>query len=74
MLGKVLSNFAVMTAIVGLLIVFGALGCLWIAEDPRLDLWALCSPFLFITLPALAFVAALALLFETIPWLRGGFG
>ncbi|HUU15022.1 MAG TPA: hypothetical protein VM182_15140 [Terriglobia bacterium] len=74
MLGKALSNFAVMTAIVGLLIVFGALGSLWIGEDSRLDLWALCSPFLFITLPALAFVAALALLFETIPWLRGGFG
>jgi hypothetical protein len=74
MLGKWLSNFAVMTAIVGLLIVFGALGCLWIGEDPRLDVWALCSPFLFIALPALAFVAALALLFESIPRLRGGFG
>ena len=73
-LGKWLSNFAVMTAIVGLLIVLGALGCLWVGEGSRLDLWALCSPFLFITLPALAFVSALALLFETIPRLRGGLG
>jgi hypothetical protein len=74
MLGKMLSNFAVMTAIVGLLIVLGAVSYLWIGEGSRLDLWALCSPLLFITLPALAFVAALALLFETIPRLRGGLG
>jgi len=43
-------------------------------EASHVDLWALLLPFLFLALPALAFVAGLAVLFETVPWLRGGFG
>ena len=43
-------------------------------EDPRMDWWALLSPFLLLVLPYMAFTAALAVLFETIRWLRGGLG
>lgn len=74
LLGKMCSNFAVLAVMVGILILV-ALAMQFIrAEELRLDLWALVSPFLFITLPAMAVVAALAVLFETIGWLRGGFG
>jgi len=38
------------------------------------DLWALVAPFLLLLLPELAFIAALAVLFESISWLRGGLG
>jgi hypothetical protein len=40
----------------------------------RIDPWALFSPFLFFTLPVMAMLAAVAVLFETIPWLRGTLG
>ena len=39
-----------------------------------LDLWALVAPLVVIALPCMALVAALAVLFESIGWLRGGFG
>ena len=44
------------------------------AEDRALRLWALLSPLLLYALPAMALVAALAVLFETLPVLRGGVG
>jgi hypothetical protein len=43
-------------------------------EATRVALWALWSPFVFIVLPPLAVVAATAVIFETIPFLRGGLG
>lgn len=73
-LGKALSNFAVLALIAALLAVFAALGQLWAGEDLTLRPWALLAPFVFIALPTLAYVAAVAVLFEVIPWLRGGFG
>jgi hypothetical protein len=73
-LGKALSNFAVLGLIALLLAVLAALGQLWAGEDLRLRLWPLLAPFAFLALPTLAYVAALAVLFEVIPWLRGGFG
>jgi len=39
-----------------------------------LDLWALVAPLLLISMPFMAIVAAMAVLFETIGWLRGGLG
>ncbi len=72
--GKALSNLAVMMVIVLVLVVAAAVGQFLAGEDLRLKLWTLLSPFLLIALPALAFVAALAVLFETLPGLRGGFG
>src|SRR6202162_702053 len=73
-MGKVLSNFVVLTAMVVILAIFGIIMQVWHAEAPRVDLWKLLGPFLLIVLPAMALVAAVAVLFETIPGLRGGFG
>lgn len=74
MLGKWLSNLAVLVVMLGILAGAGVVLQLIQREDPRLDLWALLSPFLVIGLPAMALVAALAALFDTVSWLRGGFG
>jgi putative Mn2+ efflux pump MntP len=73
-LGKWFSNLAVLSAIVVLMILSAGVMQLIRGEDPRVDSWALVSTSLFVTLPATAMVAALAILFETIPGLRGGFG
>lgn len=73
-LGKTASNLAVLAAMVGVLAVF-AVVTQWVAgEDSSIHLWPLLSPFLLLALPVMALVAALTVLFETIPWLRGGFG
>ena len=47
---------------------------LWRRESAGIDAWQLVAPFLLLTLPALAFLSALAVLFECVPGLRGGFG
>jgi ABC-type transport system involved in multi-copper enzyme maturation permease subunit len=73
-LGKWLSNFAVLGIMVVILAVVGVVMQLVYREDPVLDWWALLSPFLLLGLPYMAFTAALAVLFETIRWLRGGLG
>lgn len=70
--GKWLSNWAVLVLMVLTLMGSGALMIL-VAGKP-LDLWDLGSPLLFISLPCMALVAALAVLFDTISWLRGGIG
>ncbi|MBI5033942.1 MAG: hypothetical protein HZB51_25765 [Chloroflexi bacterium] len=73
-IGKWLSNLAVFIAII-LVTLFTSLVLQFVrAEDFSIDPWALVAPFLFLILPMLAFIAALALLFETVSWLRGGFG
>jgi hypothetical protein len=43
-------------------------------EDPVINLWALLSPLLIMSLSLMALVAAIAVLFDTISWLRGGLG
>ncbi len=45
-----------------------------LGEDRHVQLWSLLSPFLLFAFPAMAVVAAMAVFFETIPFLRGGFG
>lgn len=73
-LGKTASNLAVLGAMVVVLAAF-AVVTQWVAgEDARIHLWPLLSPFLLFGLPMMAVVAALAVLFETIPGLRGGLG
>jgi hypothetical protein len=71
---KFLGNFAVLAAIV--LVMAAAALCMQLvrAEDRTIHLWTLLSPLLLFALPAMAFVAALAVLFETLPLLRGGLG
>jgi hypothetical protein len=73
-LGKWLSNLALLGTMVGALAASALAMQLIRGEVVPIDPWPLLSPFLLIALPTLAFFAALAVLFETIPWLRGGVG
>jgi hypothetical protein len=73
-LGKASSNLVVLAVMVGVIALSAGAMQLIRAEVFRIDLWALLSPFVFCVLPSMAVIAALAVLFETIPWLRGTFG
>jgi ABC-type transport system involved in multi-copper enzyme maturation permease subunit len=73
-LGKVLSNLAVLLAMIVILILAAVGAQLARGEEAQIVVWPLLSPFLLIWLPAMATVAALAVLFETLPGLRGGWG
>ena len=70
-LGKWLSHWAFFTAMLGVMIITLMILQFLRAEDLHLDLWGMASPLLILLLPALAVVAALAVLFESINWLRG---
>lgn len=72
--GKLLSNFAVLSAMVAVLAVAAVVMQFVAAEDPAVDLVALLSPFVLIAMPMMAFTGAVALFFEMVPLLRGGFG
>ena len=74
MLGKWISNFAVLMAMVVLLAIFGLVIQLISGESTRINFDAYLSPFIFIVMPLMAMVAAVAVLFESIPFLAGGFG
>jgi hypothetical protein len=74
MLGKWLSNFAVLMAMVAVLALAGVVIQLLQGESAQIDLGAFLAPFLFIVLPLMALVAAAAALFEAVPFLQGGFG
>ena len=71
-LGKWLSNLAVLGVMVLILLAAGMI--MNLVMGAPLDLWAISAPILLIALPCLALVAALAVLFDTIAWLRGGLG
>ncbi len=74
LIGKALSNFAVLMSMVTVL----ALGAIVIqflqGENTQINLFAFLSPFVFIVMPLMALVAAAAVLFESVPFLQGGFG
>ncbi len=74
LLGKWLSNFAVLGTLVAILILAAILMQIINREDAQIQLWALIAPFLFVALPMMALVAAFAVFFESLPWLSGGFG
>jgi hypothetical protein len=74
LLGKWLSNLAFLGTIVAILAVAALAMQLIRGEVLRVEPWALFSPFLFVGLTTAALVAAIALLFETLPGLRGGLG
>jgi hypothetical protein len=73
-LGKVFSNFVVLSLMIAVLALSAIVMQLIQGEDRQLHLWVLLSPFLFLALPAMAVVSALAVTFETISFLRGGLG
>lgn len=72
--GKTLSNFVVLGVIMGVLAVAAVILLLVRREEVGFDPWALLAPFVFLGLPAMLFVAALAVFFESVPGLRHGFG
>lgn len=73
-LGKALSNLAVLALMIAVLTLSGVAMQLIAGEDRHIALSALIAPFVLFALPAMAVVAAIAVLFETIPFLRSGFG
>ncbi|MAT44380.1 MAG: hypothetical protein CL609_18765 [Anaerolineaceae bacterium] len=72
LLGKWLSNFALLGVMILLLMAVAILMNLF--NNTPLNLWALLSPLLIIALPCMAVTASIAVLFEIISWLRGGLG
>ncbi|MFJ6379617.1 hypothetical protein ACIQI7_06330 [Kitasatospora sp. NPDC092039] len=74
LVGKFLSNLLVLASMVGALAVTALLMQLARGEDRAVNPLALVEPFLLLALPVMALVAAAALLFETVPPLRGGLG
>jgi ABC-type transport system involved in multi-copper enzyme maturation permease subunit len=72
--GKWLSNFAVLTSMLIILVIAG-IGIQFLAgENKQFELVPLFAPFILIALPMLALTAAVAVLFETIGFLSSGFG
>jgi len=73
-IGKWLSNLAVLVVMLAVTILATILLQLALGEDRHIYLSSLLPPLIWIILPTLALVAALAILFETVSWLNGGFG
>ena len=73
-LGKALSNFLVLGSMAAILFVVAVVMQFVRGESAAFDLGQIAAPFALVVLPTIAMVAAIALLFEMIPWLRGGFG
>ena len=73
-LGKFASNLAVLASILALATFMAAVMQLVRGEDPQLAPLTLAAPIWFIGLPLMALVAALAVLFECLSFLRGGLG
>jgi hypothetical protein len=73
LLGKWLSNFAVL-AVLEVILAAAALIMVLLKREGVLDLGALMTPFFAAGFPFMAFIAALAVVVETIPWLRGALG
>ena len=73
-IGKWISNFLVLMSMVGILALAGLVIQFLQGESSSVNLFAFLSPFIFVAAPLIAIVAAAAVLFETIPFLAGGFG
>ena len=74
LLGKALSNFAVVLAI-GSVFLLAAPVLQWSHhEGYPFRPWEFVNPFLYMTVPVAAFVAAMAVFFECHPWLKKGIG
>jgi hypothetical protein len=74
LLGKMLSNFAVLATMVAALAVAAGVMQIIRGEDTHVQLVPLLTPFVLVTLPVMGVVAALAVFFEATPVLRGGVG
>ncbi|MBK8901301.1 MAG: ABC-2 transporter permease [Anaerolineaceae bacterium] len=74
LLGKWLSNVAVLAILLLVLSVMALVMQLWRGEAAAVQLTPLLAPLWLLGLPVMALVAALALLFESVPLLTGGVG
>lgn len=74
LLSKWISNALVLSSVLALLVVVSAVMQVVSAETADVDVVALLSPMVMLGIPAACVVAALAVVFETIPVFRGGFG
>lgn len=74
LLGKWLSNLSLLIGIMVVMSVTSIFVQLWYGESYSIDPVALFLPQLLFVLPILAAISAAAILFETIPILRGGVG
>lgn len=68
------SNALVLSSVLALLVIVSAVMQLVAAESGDVDVIALLSPMVMLGIPSACVVAALAVVFETVPFLRGGFG
>lgn len=73
-LAKAASHFLVLAAMVGVLAVAALVLLLVAPASPAIRPLEILSPLVLFALPTMALVAALAVLFETLPPLAGGFG
>jgi len=73
-LGKWLSNVSVLTVMIAVTALSTVVLQFVLGEDHHINLLSLLSPLVWIVFPTVVLVAAIAILFETIGWLRGGFG
>jgi len=73
LIGKWLSHFLLLGVMV-VILAAAALVMQLFGSEAALDPWALLAPFLLVALPCMGFTAGLAVLFESIPFLRGGLG
>jgi hypothetical protein len=74
LIGKWLSNFAVLMAMVTVLALAAIVIQFLQGENTQIHLVPFLSPFVFIVMPLMALVAAAAVLFESVPFLQGGLG
>lgn len=74
LLGKWISNWIVLTVLVAILAVSSIAILLLASGWGSLQFVPLLLPFILLAVPAMATVAALAVIFEVVPWLRGGAG
>lgn len=74
LMGKWLSNFTLLAALVGILGVAAVIMQVIQQEVAVMEIWTLVAPLILIALPMMALVAALAVFFESVDWLKGGFG
>ncbi len=73
LVGKWISNCLVLAVMV-LILASAAVIMVLLQGKAALDLGALLMPFLAVALPYMLLVAAFAVVFETVPWLRGAAG
>ncbi len=74
MLGKWLSNLATLASMLMMFNLMALFMQLYRGEVTEVDLWSLSAPIWMMGLPVIALTAAVALWFESVPFLSGSFG